>query len=889
MPKNTLIPQEYGVLAPPLAEQSMRLQQATAFNRLNGYFPGATTENDTWTLSVWFKRTNNLTSGMRIVHAEIDGTNFTSLFLQANQTLRFEARIANVIQAEFTTSKLIRDNSNWYHIYILFNRLAGTLQLFVNGVIWLEYTVFPTIANVAGYAWLHASAEHIIGADKLGSGFRGLLADVQCIGGSAPGTPDAFGFGTFNSAGTWQHSLYAGPWGTHGFNLSFGRTVDLGEDFSGNGNDFLQAGNLGPADQFNDWPERNYCILSVLDPRTTGTVDQGGLVLTGGVAAVTLRPPANSGVYYYERNGVAQIHDTGVSGAFDPLLTAATYNFGQQPFVDVGPSGGQTTLATGNLPPAPVPNARARLQAIRYTGNGVNPRTITTGAAGDPAHRTLVHRTDMLWLKNASSGAFGHFTAHRLRPGAQTPINTTGPEQVTNVDGRITALGSPGPGFNVDAGATSDDNVNDSGGIAYSAISWSVAQYAQQRVVNASTDDAEEDVSGGIPGPVDLTSSDLELVLEGGSTEQQIGMRFTDLQIPQGATIVDARLQFECDVTNTGVSDMLIFCQDADNAGTFVAAAGNISGRAVTGAGTAWSPADWNVVQERAAPQRTTNFASQLQGVVNRGGWAPGNAVAVIIKGDPGGTLGEREAESFNGVGNPPELQVSWTVGSPLANFGLFRYSGIGSARDVMHGLTVAPNMIAIKRRDVAADWAVYFSTVQTAGTPENGRMAFNNSNAWAAGADWDNTAPGASVFRVGTPARVNAAGGSYAGFCAANLAGHCQVFRYVGNGNASGPFIYCGFKPRVVLIKRTGLAADWILHQRGLNTLPTANSVFNLMNGALRPNTFNAGFGANGEIDVYSNGFKIRTANAVVNANTAEYVGIAFAEAPFSNSKAAP
>ena len=92
--------------------------------------------------------------------------------------------------------------------------------------------------------------------------------------------------------------------------------------------------------------ERNYATIDVRDHRTIGLVTNGALDLSAaGNGRVTMRPPANSGVWYYEKDGVAVLFDTGVSGEFDPLLIGAgggsSFNFGQLPFVDVGPMGGE--------------------------------------------------------------------------------------------------------------------------------------------------------------------------------------------------------------------------------------------------------------------------------------------------------------------------------------------------------------------------------------------------------------------------------------------------------------------------------------------------------------------------------------------------------------------
>jgi hypothetical protein len=103
----------------------------------------------------------------------------------------------------------------------------------------------------------------------------------------------------------------------------------------------------------------------------------------------------------------------------------------------------------------------------------------------------------------------------------------------------------------------------------------------------------------------------------------------------------------------------------------------------------------------------------------------------------------------------------------------------------------------------------------------------------------------------------------------------------YVGNGNADGPFVYCGFKPALVTIKRTAGAADWVIHDSSRTPTNPSDTV-------LRPNTSDIDLTASTlNVDFLSNGFKIRNTNASYN-NAETYIFAAWAESPFqtANSK---
>jgi chitodextrinase len=159
--------------------------------------------------------------------------------------------------------------------------------------------------------------------------------------------------------------------------------------------------------------------------------------------------------------------------------------------------------------------------------------------------------------------------------------------------------------------------------------------------VASGLDDAEEDLA---TGGVDVTSGDLELGLAG-TTLQAVGLRFSGVGIPQGATIVSASVQFTADEVSTGAAALIVRGEAADDAAPFSTAAGDVSGRAATAASAAWSPPDWTSVGEAGAAQRTPDLSAVVQEIVARPGWAPGNALVLVVSGS-----GTRAAESYDAV-----------------------------------------------------------------------------------------------------------------------------------------------------------------------------------------------------------------------------------------------
>ena len=128
------------------------------------------------------------------------------------------------------------------------------------------------------------------------------------------------------------------------------------------------------------------------------------------------------------------------------------------------------------------------------------------------------------------------------------------------------------------------------------------------------------------------------------------------MQIPNSATIVNAKVQFSVHQTGSAATDLVVRGEQADNSAPIGSAAFNISSRPRTTASVAWPVPPWQPVGASGPDQLTPNLASVIQEVVSRPGWAPGNALTVIITGS-----GRRSAQSFEG-GPPPVLNVTYAT-----------------------------------------------------------------------------------------------------------------------------------------------------------------------------------------------------------------------------------
>ena len=177
--------------------------------------------------------------------------------------------------------------------------------------------------------------------------------------------------------------------------------------------------------------------------------------------------------------------------------------------------------------------------------------------------------------------------------------------------------------------------------------------------VAASSDDAEEAAS---TGKMNLSSSDLELVRDGNST-QIVGVRFPGQAIPADATITDAWLQFEADDMRSETTSLTLHVDRTQASPTFTPAAGNVSLRPRTSASVQWSPPPWTVVGEQGPAQRTPSLVSIVQERVNATDWLAGDALTFVITGS-----GKRTARAWDGE-FPASAALLHVEFEPPANF----------------------------------------------------------------------------------------------------------------------------------------------------------------------------------------------------------------------------
>jgi hypothetical protein len=229
-------------------------------------------------------------------------------------------------------------------------------------------------------------------------------------------------------------------------------------------------------------------------------------------------------------------------------------------------------------------------------------------------------------------------------------------------------------------------------------------------------------------------------------------------------------------------------------------------------------------------------------------------------------------------VNNTSGTITSSVSANPTAGFSVVTYTGTGVNATVGHGLGVAPSMIIVKNRGGVYAWPVYHKFMATS-SPATWYMTLNQTSAASSGANiWVND-PTTTVFTVsGSIAEVNASTNTYVAYCWAPVAGYSAFGSYTGNGSADGPFIYTGFRPRWILIKRTDGVQSWAVWD-------TARDPINVASLQLYPNLTTADTSYL-TLDMLSNGFKSRSATEY-NTSAATYIYAAYAENPMKYANA--
>ena len=778
--------------------------------------PSGAGNRRTFTVSVWAKRcvlgdqSGSNTYGQRIFNAGTSGNFFDIKWSGSGDTeganrLHIREYSGSAEQIEYWTNRTFEDTSKWFHILLQVDTTQSTstdrIKLYIDGdqvTSWYRSNAPSLNFDTQVNSTVSQNIGRFLAATS--NNLDGYLAEFNLVDGSIV-APSTFGL-TDSSTGRWIPKTLTGiTYGTNGFRLKFQDSSVLGDDSSGNNNDFTAA-NLASTDPTTDSPTQNFPTFSMAGPYIGNlqSAQEGNLkiVMTSGTgypAVRTLKEIPQSGKWYWEvkaeQVGANQSISNASYGVLDLNIIDVNGLNVSKPFTrQIGGMGLEMysgAIFTGLL-----------------TSAGGSATDFTIGSTGMGDDDYIVFAFDMdngkaWWGWNDSSAGssvvwFANDGGTDGDPGAGTnPTVTFNPSSHRFVP---TQGGyAPGAGY--------------SANFIFNFGSKPFAFTAPTGFSGLSQNNFPE-TDKGKPDFVWIKNRDATDSHQLYDSSRGPLKSLTSHTTATEATVTDGLQKFlkggsavEDDVKVNSVGESYVSWNWVSNGGT-------------TTANTSATP----------------TIASTIQA-------------------------------------------------NPTAGFSIVTYTGTGSAGTVEHGLSTAPEWVIVKSR--SNDTGDTFSVYHVGMTSASYYLRLGGTNAEASASTvWNATAPTSSVFSVGTATGTNTNTYTYVAYCWHSVKGFSRFGSYTGNGNANGPFIYTGFKPSWVMVKRTNTTGSWIMWD-------TKRDEINPMYHRLYANLTNAQGTSGADIDFLSNGFKHRRTDSDQNANGSKYVYMAFAEHPFIGDGTSP
>lgn len=203
------------------------------------------------------------------------------------------------------------------------------------------------------------------------------------------------------------------------------------------------------------------------------------------------------------------------------------------------------------------------------------------------------------------------------------------------------------------------------------------------------------------------------------------------------------------------------------------------------------------------------------------------------------------------------------------AGFGIYKYSGTGSAGTLNHGLGTTPSLVILKSLSNTEQWRLHWKDMPS---PYTTMLIFNTA-APAQSQSNGITGLSSTAVSLGSDGAYNFSGTDYIMYVFANTDGFLKAGTFTGNGDTDGSFIYTGFKPSYVMFKRYSTGAD-----ANFQLVDSARDPYNVATKALHPDITNTA-STDQQVDLLSNGFKLRTTGSHWNGSALTYCYLAFGQ----------
>ena len=736
---------------------------------------GTPTNVDKFTISCWVKR-SKLTTANNFVFGYTDNINYQKLAFNSTDKLELhEQRGAGDSNGLRTVDQVFRDTSAWYNVVWVYdsgNATEADREIFyVNGTRLSDVEGwdggYPTqnrdsVFNKSG-ATIHIGSA----SSYYGSYFQGYMAEVVFNDGQAYA---ASNYGETKN-GVWVPKDVSGlTFGNNGFHLNFASSSDMGNDVSGNNNDFSESG-VDTHDQMLDTPTfnsssngGNFCTYSPL-------VAQGSAQKLMTLSEGNLLAKSETNDKYHQTIGTMGVKTGKWYTEF--YIKAAGY-----PSWAVGwHYGSQLGLFNGDV--------QANNANLAYLGYFTGSNVYVKGFSGTSTATSQV--------------AYSGWTSAGDAP-------TTGDVMMVAMD---FDAGKAWYGFNGEWGDVGSGTGNPATG-ANASVTWTVADFADYK----------------FPFTLSWANPDAEIVMNCGQDGTFAG------NITAGGNADDTGYgNFKYDVPAgflalcTGnLPDPAADPADDDGPGKYfntVTYTGTGSSQGITGIG--FQP-DVVLIKNRGQTDNW-NHQNDVLGVGKTQALNTSSAVA-----DETDCIDSFDSDGFtvdsdHKVNASSETYVAYCwKESADAGFDIYTYSGTGSAVTVSHSLGVAPDLILnFLNTGSAWDSTSYWNTPNM-GTGKGIFMTLTNAAQSTTYVDSTNT----SNF---VTTNMSTSGRNYFGYAIANKEGLVKAGEYKGNGNADGSFVYTGFGPALVVNKRIDGSGSWLVHDNARNTFNVTDKIV-LWNG---------------------------------------------------------
>ena len=833
------------------------VERSLRFNRADTTYvertPSSNGNKRTWTFSAWIKR-GQLTSLQTFFSA---GTNNPDVIVKFTPSDQFEiSRYGGSYQTQVTSTQLFRDPSAWYHIVGAVDTTQATasnrVKMYVNGTQITDFAISSYPSQDYEYPEINDTGfSNKIGKHGSSSqNFDGYMTEINFIDGSQL---DSSSFAETDAVtGEYKPKKYTGGYGTNGFYLNFsdnsGTTATtLGKDYSGNGNNFTPY-NFVTGDAVKDSPTNNFCIMNIHDNNLSEAsphfvYSEGNLKAAWSFTGTNFDrvhgslfiEPHDTNKYYWE-----MIYEQNNESMMFGVCATDT-----------------TAYEADQRNTNPADSSESNIAYLRYQPYQNAPYILKTDASSS-YHGSYL---SVQGGANVVDGDVLGFVFDR----------STGKLYVFHNGNELTDQDYSNNTSVFDAVATDKTyaiSLIEGDGGGSTKLGYFIANFGQDSTFAGNkTAQGNTDANGlgdfyhSVPtGAKALCSSNLP-----DPTIKKPNLHFNTL-------LYTGNDSSDRDITGVGFQPDFLWIKNR-------------------------SQADWHMLQDavRGANKVLHSNSTGVESTDNVNGHvnsflADGFNVDAGAQGNVNENGENYVAWNWNAGGstvtNNDGSVASQVRANTSAGFSIVTYTGDNASATVGHGLGVAPKVVMVKRRNGTGDWIIGHDGLASNAFANNKFLKFSTNSTFTNSLVWGSQ-PTSTVVQIVTGSgatNLNGSSDTYVMYCFSEVAGYSKFGSYTGNGNADGTFVFTGFRPALIISKKSSGSDSWQLWD---NKRDPDNLMHHRLFGNENSTESTSVNSASSQLDFYSNGFKWRGSSNDTNGNGDTYIYLAFAESPFKYARA--